>query len=80
MIDTLWLIQWIIAAIVAALVLIPLTLAFVLLMFAAQAATSWVGQCRSCGYDLRGLGASDRRSCPECGQPFIVDTRGDVIS
>ena len=37
-----------------------------------------IGRCRGCRYDLRGLG--DIRRCPECGQPFEVDVRGNAVS
>lgn len=62
----------------ALLVLVPITLTIWLLVYAARAATSFVGRCRRCGYDLRGL--EGRHECPECGQPFIVNAHGDAIS
>ena len=80
MADSLGWIELFLAGLLATFVLIPATLAFVLLMFAAQSSTSWVGNCRRCGYNLRGLHKSKRQTCPECGQPFAVNARGDVIS
>jgi predicted amidophosphoribosyltransferase len=60
------------------LIVIPLTLTIWLLVYAARSATTHIGFCKKCNYDLRGL--RDRRTCPECGQPFIVNERGDVVS
>ncbi|MEX0776136.1 MAG: hypothetical protein WD042_10555 [Phycisphaeraceae bacterium] len=59
-------------------VIAPLTMVVMLITYAAQAATHTVGTCRNCHYDLRGLG--DVRACPECGEPFVVNEHGDVIS
>lgn len=67
-----------IGLIFALLVLIPITLTLWLLVYAARAATRMVGACRRCGYDLRGLG--ERTRCPECGQPFEINARGDAVS
>ena len=56
----------------------PFALVIGVLIYAATRATSWVNTCRKCGYDLRGL--STARRCPECGQAFKVNQRGDAIS
>ncbi len=71
-------IGFLIGLVFSLLVLIPLTLTIWLLVYAATSATSHVGRCRRCQYDLRDLG--DSRHCPECGHPFVIDARGDVIS
>jgi hypothetical protein len=57
---------------------IPATGTIVLIVCAARWATKHVGVCRKCGYDLRQLG--ETRECPECGQPFVLDERGQAIS
>ena len=67
-----------IAAMFVVLVVLPIVLTIWLLIYAAHKATHVVGRCKQCGYDLRDLG--DRRACPECGFPFTVNRRGDVIS
>ncbi len=73
-------IELVIGIVFVCLALIPICLTLLLLIYASQAATSWVGQCRRCGYDLRGLSHGTQRACPECGQPFAVSPQGDAIS
>ncbi len=62
----------------AGLALAPMVCVVWLLVYAARASTVTVGRCRRCGYDLRQLGAS--RACPECGEAFVVNERGDAVS
>lgn len=71
-------IGFLISLIFALLVLIPLSLTLWLLVYAATHATTHIGTCRRCRYDLRALGES--RSCPECGHPFTINQYGDIIS
>lgn len=71
-------ISFFIGLIFSLLVLIPLSLTIWLLIFAATSATTHVGRCRRCRYDLRHLG--EIRRCPECGHPFIINEQGDPIS
>lgn len=70
-------VEWLTLMIFASFTVVPIVLTVWLLMCASQA-TTWVGRCRRCGYDLYHLG--DRRECPECGQPFQLNSRGDPIS
>ena len=75
----LWrMVELLIILIFASMTIVPMVLTVWLLISATRAATSFVGTCRKCGYDLRMLG--EIRRCPECGQPFRVGSGGEVIS
>ena len=56
---------------------VPISLTVWLLIYAARSATRMVGVCRRCGYDLR---ACTRGQCPECGQPYVINERGEAVS
>jgi len=71
-------IKLLIAFMFVALVVTPIVLTIWLLIYAAHRSTHVIGRCKQCDYDLRDLG--DRRACPECGHPFYVNERGDVVS
>ena len=57
---------------------VVLSLTARLIMLAAARATRVVNQCRGCGYDLRGL--SPPQGCPECGEPFTLNDKGQPVS
>jgi predicted amidophosphoribosyltransferase len=60
------------------MIVVVLSLTLRLIVLASARATRVVNQCRRCGYDLRGL--RQPRRCPECGQPYTLNHKGQPLS